>query len=78
MIEDWETGMLYRNLINGGATVAEAVQGVRAKYLDDFARTKDLHFFLGTVYKWHNMKSPNPFVIVGTFHPPRQTKPTLI
>jgi len=70
MIEDWETGMLYFNCIkraDGNEKVA--ISKVREKYYDDFAITKDLHFFLGTTLKFHNI-APNPFLIVGTFHPP--------
>ena len=70
MIEDWETGMLYFNCIkraDGNEKVA--ISKVREKYYDDFAITKDLHFFIGTTLKFHNI-APNPFLIVGTFHPP--------
>jgi hypothetical protein len=69
MIEDWETGQLYWNCVKR-APPEDAVRKVRQKYLDDFAKTKDLYFFLGTTREWHVRKAPNPFVIVGTFHPP--------
>ncbi len=68
MIEDWEIGQLYWNCLKGSAP-EQATLKVRAKYLDDFARTKDLHFFLGTTRQWHSI-APNPYVIIGTFHPP--------
>lgn len=70
MIEDWETGMLYWNCLqraNGNEHVAK--EKVRQKYYNDFALTKDLHFFLGTTLKFHNV-APNPFLIIGTFQPP--------
>ena len=68
MIEDWEIGQLYWNCIKT-ATPQEAANKVRQKYLDDFARTKDLHLFLGTTRRWH-ASAPNPYLIIGTFHPP--------
>ena len=77
MIEDWETGQLYWNCLerhNGNEQ--KAVDDVRRKYLDDFARTKDLHFFLGTTLEFHQV-GPNPFIIIGTFHPPRNIQPEL-
>ena len=69
MIEDWEIGQLYWTCVkNYGAK--NAVQKVREKYFDNFAKTKDLHLFLGTTYEWHVRRAKNPFVIIGTFHPP--------
>ena len=68
MIEDWEIGQLYWNCVKNGSP-EEAVSKVRKKYFDDLARTKDLHLFLGTTLRWH-LIAPNPYVIVGTFHPP--------
>ena len=72
MIEDWEVGQLYWNCLKG-RTPDQAVALVREKYLDDFARKKDLHLFLGTTREWHQ-RAPNPYLIVGTFHPPFQTQ----
>ncbi|MGP8214244.1 MAG: hypothetical protein ACLQQ4_01640 [Bacteroidia bacterium] len=69
MIEDWEIGQLYWNcLANHEGDEGKAVADVRKKYFDDFAKTKDLHLFLGTV-KVHHYVSRNPFMIIGTFHP---------
>ncbi|WP_306258211.1 hypothetical protein [Pararhizobium sp. IMCC21322] len=68
MIEDWEIGQLYWNCLKG-STPREAAKKVREKYLDDFANKKDLYLFLGTTRRWH-MSAPNPYVIIGTFHPP--------
>jgi hypothetical protein len=45
-----------------------AYEYVRTKYWDDFAKTKDLYFYLGTT-KRHHLVAPNPFIIIGTFHP---------
>ena len=74
MIEDWETGMLYWNCLESAkGDESVAIEKVRQKYINDFALTKDLHFFLGTTKQYHNV-SPNPFLIIGTFHPPMQSK----
>ncbi len=69
MIEDWEIGALYWNCVRMHGP-QQAKEKVREKYMDEFAATKDLHLFLGTTRQWHAMKAPNPFVIIGTFHPP--------
>jgi len=80
MIEDWETGQLYWNCLarhQGDKENEEnAVADVRKKYFDDFAKTKDLHFFLGTTQQYHNV-APNPFIIIGTFHPKIETQTKL-
>ena len=76
MIEDWEIGQLYWSCLKT-ATPEQAVQKVRQKYFDDFARTKDLYLFLGTTREWHG-RAKNPFVIIGTFHPPHLTQPSLL
>lgn len=69
MIEDWETGALYwRQLSKYEGNEEKAVADVIKKYLDDFAKTKDLYFFLGTT-QLHHYTSHNPFVIIGTFTP---------
>ena len=69
MIEDWETGALFwRQLAKYEGDEKKAVDDVIKKYLDDFARTKDLFFFLGTT-QLHHYTSHNPFVIIGTFTP---------
>jgi hypothetical protein len=69
MIEDWETGQLYwrmRDKYPGDEK--KACEYVRNKYMEDFAKTTDLHFFLGTT-KEHHFVAKNPFIIIGTFHP---------
>lgn len=73
MNEDWEIGRLYWNCLkshNGDERVA--CENVRKKYWDDFAKTKDLYFYLGTTQKHHNT-APNPFIIIGTIYPKRQS-----
>lgn len=77
MIEDWEIGQLYWNcLAKHEGNEAKACADVKTKYLDDFAKTKDLHLFLGTTQVHHHV-SHNPFMIIGTFHPKIEAaKPT--
>jgi hypothetical protein len=75
MIEDWELGQLYWKCLKShqmkGFNDVEAEQkacaDVKYKYLNDFARTKDLHLYLGTAQTFHFV-SPNPFLVIGTFH----------
>ncbi|MDD3405336.1 MAG: hypothetical protein PHH23_03610 [Paludibacteraceae bacterium] len=77
MIEDWEVGMLYWNslkLANGDEDIA--CQKVKEKYFDTFIQKCDLYFLLGTTKKFHNI-APNPFIIIGTFYPPKEDKQQL-
>jgi len=71
MIEDWEIGQLYWNCLSrheGHDSEAKACADVRKKYLDDHAKTKDVHLFLGTSQQFHFV-GHNPFMIIGTFYP---------
>lgn len=69
MIEDWEIGALYWNMVaKHEGNEDDACKAVKAKYLDDFACTKDLHLYLGTT-RQHHLVAKNPFVIIGTLHP---------
>jgi len=77
MIEDWETGELYWKMFRKFGDEKVACEKVKQKYLDDFAKTKDLYFFLGTLYQHHARKSLNPFVIIGTFTPKIETQTKL-
>ena len=76
MIEDWETGQLFWKMLEKYGDEKIACNKVREKYFDDFALTKDLHFFLGTT-KLNQFRAPNPFVIIGTFHPKPITQTSL-
>lgn len=70
MIEDWETGQLYLNSLKGANGNEEvACQKVKEKYFDNFAKTKDLHFYLGTMFESHRRNFNNPFTIIGAFYP---------
>lgn len=76
MIEDWEIGALYWHCLeNHEGNEAAACEDVKKKYFDDFAKTKDLYLYLGTT-QLHHYVAPNPFIIIGTFHP-KIEEPTL-
>lgn len=69
MIEDWEIWELFWNCLNKYKSESIALEKVKQKYFDNFAKTKDLHLFLWTTRnndKW----TRNPFIIIWTFHPP--------
>jgi len=69
MVEDWELGALYWNCLKNANDNEElACQKVREKYFDYMVNKCDLHFFLGTTQKFHNV-GPNPFIIIGVFYP---------
>ena len=76
MVEDWETGQLFWNCLYRYGSEEKACELVRNKYLNDFAKTKDLYFFLGTTKQFHFI-GPNPFVIIGTFTPKIETQTKL-
>lgn len=77
MIEDWEIGQLYWNcLTRTDGDEAAAKQLVRKKYFDEFLEQKDLHLFVGTTFRYHNV-APNPFMIIGVFYPPITSQLTL-
>lgn len=68
-ILDWEIGMLYWNCLERASGDEKvALEKVRQKYLDEFSK-RDLYLFLGTIHEWH-LRAPNPWTIIGTFHPP--------
>lgn len=75
MIEDWEVGALFRNCMEYyRISEEEACKKVKQRYFDDFAKKKDLHFFLGTTKRYHSF-AKNPFIIIGTFTPPISQEP---
>lgn len=70
MIEDWEVGALFRQCVEYyKISEEEACIKVKEKYFDEFAKKKDLYFFLGTTKRYHSF-AKNPFIIIGTFTPP--------
>lgn len=73
MIEDWELGALYWNCLkdaNGDENIA--CEKVKQKYFNYMYLNRDLYFFMGTTFKFHNI-APNPFIIIGAFYPPKVT-----
>lgn len=71
MIEDWELGALYWNcLARANGNENEACRKVKEKYFNYMYHQRDLYFFMGTNFVYHNV-SQNPFIIVGTFYPPK-------
>ena len=76
-IEDWELGALFWNCLKkADGDENEANLRVRQKYLVEFWEKKDLYFFLGTSKRYHNI-SPNPFMIIGVFYPPKTMQTSL-
>ena len=72
MIEDWEICQLFWNCLkrkDGNERLA--CVDVKKKYFDDLALTKDLYLYLGTTRAFHFI-APNPFLIIGTFHPKKE------
>lgn len=68
-ILDWEIGQLFWNCMRRHKNDEKmACTDVKRKYMEDFAKTRDLYFFLGTTKEFHFV-SPNPFLIVGVFYP---------
>jgi hypothetical protein len=71
MIEDWELGALYWNCLRDtGGDEEFACKKVKEKYFDYMSSQRDLYFFMGTTFKFHNV-APNPFIIIGAFYPPK-------
>ena len=66
-IIDWEIGALYWNLMKKNNTET-TLKKIKQKYFEEFLES-DLHFFLGTTYRFHRM-APNPFMIIGVFQIP--------
>lgn len=73
---DWEAGALFWACRRRHGDEPIALDKVRAKYLDEFART-DLHFFLGTTQQFHFF-APNPWVIIGVFPIPHERQMDLL
>ena len=79
MIEDWETGALYWNCLmptddDQEESEVRAVKKVAQKYWDEFVlnESKRTLLVLGTTLQFHQMKVPNPFVIVGVIPLPKE------
>lgn len=71
MIEDWELGQLYWNCLKAArGDESVACQKVKEKFFTHMIKKRDLHFFMGTTRLFHKV-APNPFIIIGTFYPPK-------
>jgi hypothetical protein len=77
MIEDWEVGALFWRGMNKFNNEQKACEYVKEKFFHEFLRKNDLYFFLGTTKAWHFV-SPQPFIIIGTFHPLFQQQTALL
>jgi hypothetical protein len=53
MIEDWETGILFWKCLEKYQSEEIACEKVKEKYLDQFTKEIDLHFFVGTTLTFH-------------------------
>lgn len=76
-VEDWQLASLYWKSLQkqrGTDKEQKAINEVRKKYLQEYARNSDLYFFLGTTQNVH-AASRQPFTIVGLFQP---TKPPAV
>lgn len=70
MIEDWETGMLYRKVFQYCHNEKTACQKVREKYMN--MAKENIYLFMGTSFEWHMKNAPDPYLIIGVFAPPKK------
>jgi hypothetical protein len=66
MIEDWEVGAAFWNWKKHYGSEEMALQKIKEKFFEDYAKKKDLYFFLGTTRQFHG-RAKNPFIIIGLF-----------
>lgn len=72
-IEDWELGALYwKCLARADGEEGQAIRLVKKKYQS--LAHRDIYLFLGTTLKFLQMNSPNPFIVVGVFYPPKDSQ----
>lgn len=70
-IIDWEISELTRKLFRQYKNDILKIKSIlRQKYFYDMLN-KDIYLFLGTNKQWHIRKSPNPFMIISIFYPPK-------
>lgn len=73
MIEDWELGTLYWNCLrDNGFDEKIACEKVKQMYYSHMVGDCELYLFLGTTKEMQQRNMPNPFVVIGTFYPPKQ------
>jgi len=49
-----------------------ACQKVKEMYYDNLVEKRDLYLFMGTHKEQQQLNRPQPFVVIGTFYPPKQ------
>jgi hypothetical protein len=77
-VQDWEIGALFWKCVRQtGGDRDSANRMVRDKYLTDLCSKRDLLLFLGTTIANH-WPSPNPFLVIGLFYPPRNCQMRLL
>lgn len=75
MIEDWELGALYWKCLRANKFDEKiACEKVKQMYYDHMVGDCDLYLFLGTTKEMQQRNMPNPFVVIGTFYPPKQNE----
>lgn len=73
MIEDWELGSLYWNsLKSAGGDEKIACNKVKQMYYNHMVNDCDLYLILGTTKEFQLRNMPQPFIVIGTFYPPKQ------
>ncbi len=75
MIEDWELGTLYWNCLkDNGFDETVACAKVKQMYYDHMVNDCDLYLILGTTKEMQQRNMPQPFIVIGTFYPPKPPK----
>lgn len=70
MIEDWEVGAAFWNWKAHYESEEVALQKLKEKFFENYAKDRDLYFFLGTTRQYHGW-AINPFIIIGLFPLPK-------
>jgi hypothetical protein len=69
MLMDWELGVYFFRMRQEKATEQDALNAVRARFLDELCgRNKEPKFFMGTKYPL------NLWLVLGVFWPPRDNQ----
>jgi len=69
ILDDWEAGNLFWNCMKKYENnEARACDYVKRKFFDDYAKSKDVSFFLSTTFNSHKT-AKNPFYVAGVFYP---------
>jgi hypothetical protein len=69
ILDDWEAGHLFWNCMKKyESNEAKACDYVKRKFFNDYAKSKDVSFFLSTTINSHKT-AKNPFSVAGVFYP---------